>query len=82
MTLVAHPTLVNETYGVRTGKMCSLKVAINKLEIALGKNINVDFGSKQYKEREVMKPCQVYKYLTNWTPKVSLEEGFLRFLNQ
>ena len=81
MTLIAHPTLFNETYGVRTGKMCSLREAIKKLEIALGKTINVDFGSKPYKEREVMKPCQVYKYLTNWTPEVSLEEGFLRFLN-
>ena len=77
--LIKDPSIINEVYGVRTGNTHSLREAILKLEMALGKRINVDFGLKPYKDREVMDPCEVYKYLPDWTAEVSLEKGFLRF---
>lgn len=69
----------NKVYGVRTGKLNSLKEAIKILEKCLGKTIKVNFGAKPYKIREVMIPCESYDYLPNWKPYISLEEGFDRF---
>lgn len=79
-TLINNQTIVNQTYGVRTGNKCSLREAIAILEKALGKTINVDFGAKPYKNREVMNPCDGYAYLPNWVAGVSLKEGFSRFV--
>lgn len=79
LALVNTPTIINETYGVRTGVTHSLKDAIAVLSKALGKIIKVDFGLKPYKQREVMNPCDKYKYLPNWKAHVDLEDGFGRF---
>lgn len=69
----------NEIYGVRTGKTVSLKEAVAIMEKVSGRIINVDFGAKKYKDREIMKPCDKYKFLPNWKPKVSIDKGFGRF---
>lgn len=80
-TLLKNETISNETYGVRTGITYSLREAIRLLEECMGKRILVDFGAKPYKEREVMKPCDKYKYLPKWKAVVTLEEGFRRLSN-
>lgn len=78
-TLVTDNTIINEIYGVRTGVTHTLKSAITVLEKALGKRINVNYGAKTYKNREVMIPCSSYKYLPNWRAQVTLENGFKKF---
>lgn len=77
--LVNEDKFINNTYGVRTGRLVTLQEAITILEIALGKHINVVFGGKPYKEREVMSPCETYDYLPNWRAIMSVEEGFKLF---
>ena len=77
--LIEDASIMNKVYGVRTGVTHSLKEAIMVLENALGNKINVDFGAKPYKEREVMKPKSDYELLPNWSYRISLEEGFKRF---
>ena len=78
--LVNNQSLINEIYGVRTGVTYTLKDAITVLEKSLRKNINADFGVKNYKDREVMLPYDKYKYLPNWKALVTLQDGFSRFL--
>lgn len=80
-TLLENETIKNETYGVRTGVTCSLRDAISLLEDSMGERILVDFGAKPYKDREVMKPCDKYKYLPKWKAVVTLEDGFRRLSN-
>ena len=77
--MVNDDSIINETYGVRTGITHTLKDAISVLEKELGKKINVDYGFKPYKQREVMKPCTKYQYIPKWRAVVSLENGFGRF---
>ena len=48
-------------------------------ETVLGKKINVIFGGKPYRAREVMIPKANYDILPNWTCKIGLEEGFNLF---
>ncbi len=72
-------SIINEVYGVRTGVLISLKGAIEILSKSLGKTIKVDYGLKPYKVREVMRPCDIYKFLPDWKASVPIKEGFDRF---
>lgn len=80
LALMNNVSILNETYGVRTGITHSLKDAISVLEKAIGKTIHVDYGLKPYKQREVMKPCSNYKFVPYWKSTISLEDGFARFV--
>lgn len=80
LALISDASISNETYGVRTGVTHSLKDAISVFEKAIGMTINVDYGLKPYKQREVMIPCSNYKYVPNWKSTILLEEGFARFV--
>ena len=80
LALISNASILNETYGVRTGVTHSLKDAISVLEKSIGKTINVDYGLKPYKQREVMCPFSNYKFLPDWKSTVSLEDGFARFV--
>lgn len=77
--LKSDNNIENAIFGVRTGKMRTLKEIVLLFQRVLGQNINVNFGGKSYKSREVMIPCQKYKYLPGWEAIISLEEGFQRF---
>lgn len=79
--LVKEPDIVNKVFGVYSGVQRSLKEIILMYESILGKKMNVKFGGKPYKVREVMSPKSNYNILPNWSCKVSLEEGFNLFKN-
>ena len=71
----------NETYGVMTGNQLPLKSIIALFEQKMGKKINVHFGGRAYKEREVMVPCKHYNVLPNWNPKIDVLDGFCLMSN-
>lgn len=79
MALINDKAINNKVYGVRTGVMRTLRESIAILEKCLGKDINVDFGAKPYKQREIMKPYEDYLFLPNWSAMVTLNDGFSRF---
>lgn len=78
--LQKSPDIKNEIYGVYTGHRIQLKDMINLFQQIIGKKINVNFGKKPYKEREVMSPCKNYKKVPDWKAKVTLEMGLKRFI--
>ena len=73
--LSTNDDVKNEIFGVMTGTQYTLKYIISVYEQKIGKKLNVHFGGKSYKEREVMIPFEHYKVLPNWKSKISLEEG-------
>lgn len=73
--LLVSSSSSNSTYGVMTGQQHSLKDIIDMYEKVLGKKLNVNFGARMYKEREVMVPYLYYNVLPNWSAKVSIEDG-------
>ncbi|MDU1904886.1 MAG: NAD(P)-dependent oxidoreductase [Dysgonomonas sp.] len=79
--LLENNDLKNEVFGVYTDNRMQLKEIIGLLERIAGKKINVNFGGKPYKERELMHPTTKYKKLPNWDSIVSLEEGLNRLMN-
>ena len=65
----------NKTFGVMTGNQHSLKSIIALYEQMMGKKMNVHFGGRAYKEREVMVPYKHYNVLPNWNAKVMINKG-------
>ncbi len=77
--LADNKNIRNKVCGVCTGKQRTLKDLILLFERMIGKDINVNFGGKPYKSREVMKPKANYAKLPSWEARVSAEEGFSRY---
>jgi nucleoside-diphosphate-sugar epimerase len=80
----AYNHLVNgsfdyETFGVSSGHPIPLRELISTFERVTQKKINVVWGGRPYRKREVMNPWQSYKTLPNWKAEISLEEGLLRY---
>lgn len=78
-TLTESPEIRNEVYGVYTGDMRSLKDIVHTFQQILDKPINLNWGARPYKCREVMRPFDGYKILPNWKFKIKLEEGLARY---
>jgi nucleoside-diphosphate-sugar epimerase len=77
--LIENEEITNNTYGVGTGKGVSLKKLVQLFEHLTKKNINIEWGSRQYRKREVMKLWRNYETLPNWECQIDLKEGLLRY---
>ena len=77
--LIENQAEVNKIFGVSSGIQRTLKEIISIYEGAIGKKMNVVYGGKPYKTREVMIPKTNYDILPNWSCMISLEQGFKRF---
>ena len=69
------------TYGLSSGNPIILRDVIKTFEKVSGKKLNIEWGGRPYREREIMVPWTSYKTLPGWQPKISLEEGIKRFLS-
>ena len=77
--LISNTFVTNDVYGIYPSNRRQLKSIIELFAKVLDKPINVHFGGKSYKEREVMTPYDGYKKLPNWEPMIDLEEGLRKF---
>ena len=75
--LLESDDIQNETFGVMTGKQYSLKSIISLYEQKMGKKMNVHFGGRAYKAREVMVPYKHYNVLPNWNAKIMIDKGLI-----
>ncbi len=64
----------HEIYGVGSGNRLSIKDVVEMFERVSGKKINIEWGRRPYREREVMDPCR-FEVLPSWVPLIELEEG-------
>jgi CDP-3, 6-dideoxy-D-glycero-L-glycero-4-hexulose-4-reductase len=66
----------NETYALLDGESYTLKALVELVVLAVNKPIDIKWGLRQYREREVMSvPYTSYDILPGWTKKVSLRLG-------
>jgi CDP-3, 6-dideoxy-D-glycero-L-glycero-4-hexulose-4-reductase len=79
--LVSENKTAHKIYGVYTGNRISLKEMINLFQKVLQKPLDVNFGGKAYKKREIMIPAECYERFPNWKANVSLIGG-LTFFNE
>jgi nucleoside-diphosphate-sugar epimerase len=70
----------SEIYAVSSLTPISLQELVTTVSRISGKPLNVKWGAKTYRPREVMQPWTYGKQLPGWTPKISLTDGLLGYL--
>lgn len=69
-----------DVFAIRAKRSYTIKELVIIFEGVTGKKLNINFGGRPYREREVMIPWQDGNILPGWTPIVSLEEGLKSFV--
>lgn len=68
------------TYAVSSGKAIPLRDMVNKFVQISGRMVNVEWGARAYRDREVMEPWNTGKSLPGWKPQCALEIGIPKFI--
>lgn len=53
--------IINEVYGVSSGKQISLREIVENFERETGKKLKINWGARPYRKREVMEPIKSLK---------------------
>ena len=77
--LLNQTSPVNEIFGVSSGTLIPLKEIVLLFEQILGKKINLNWGARKYKAREVMSPTRAYRKLPDWKPMIPIKQGLTKF---
>ena len=64
-------------YGISSNRPLSLKDLVLVFEGVLGAKVRIDWGKREYREREVMFPWTKSAQLPGWKAEITLEEGLL-----
>jgi nucleoside-diphosphate-sugar epimerase len=67
-----------QTYAVSSGNPISLRELVETYASIVRRPVNIDWGGKPYRPREVMIPWSNGDLLPGWRARVSLEEGIKR----
>jgi len=62
-------------YAVKAEKRYTLKELVDVFEKITNKKLNINFGGRLYREREVMIPWKNGVIVPGWKPYISLEQG-------
>lgn len=68
------------TFAVTSQKPVSLKEVVHIYEEVCKKKLNINWGARPYRNREVMVPWNKGNILPNWKAAVQLEEGIRKLL--
>jgi nucleoside-diphosphate-sugar epimerase len=79
--LTAVQEVKDEVYAISSGHPIRLQDLVQAFEQATGRRLQIVWGGRPYRKREIMVPWNQGAALPNWTAKVSLQEGIKRFMN-
>ena len=66
---------ISSNFSVFSNKSLSLKDVVTIYSRISGKVINVEWGGKSYRPREIMDPKPLHGLVPSWVQEVSLEHG-------
>jgi nucleoside-diphosphate-sugar epimerase len=69
------------SYAISSGNPLPLTELVAAFEQAIGKKLNIDFGAREYRPREVMVPWNTGQTLPGWRPLIDLQTGIKRYLD-
>lgn len=69
-----------KNFSISNQQKMSLKEVANLFQKIASKKINIVWGATAYREREIMKPWMEGEQIIGWEPKISLEVGIKRIL--
>lgn len=70
-----------ESYGVSSGRPIALGELVEVYAKVSGRRLEIDWGGRPYRNREVMVPWSMGPSLPGWHPSISLKEGIRRLLD-
>jgi len=68
------------SYAVSSGKPIRLRDLVRVCETVLGQSLNIVWGGRAYRPREMMRPWDRGIPLPNWSPKIDLLDGIKKVL--
>lgn len=77
--LTSNCSIDFEQFGVASGRKIRLRDLIEIFEKVTSKKINVCWGGRGYRKREVMELWSGYKLLPDWECTISLEDGLSKY---
>ena len=69
---------VNAVFGVYSEEEYSLQRIVRLFEEVNNCCLNIHWGKKEYRKRELMQPKYLYPCLPNWSAKIKLNDGLKR----
>ncbi len=70
------------SFAVRSQERMTLKELAAVFEEVTGKSLNIRWGQRDYREREVFNPWDQGPTVPGWQPRVSLREGIVKTFKQ
>lgn len=67
-------------FALRSGRTVSLRELVALVEQAGGKPLDVRWGARPYRPREIMRPASPHPSLPGWLPAISLEAGLRQLI--
>jgi len=80
--LLRNEQVKYKIFGISSGYEISLKDLIRLFEDVTGEKLNIIWGGREYRKREVIKLWRGYEGLPNWKCKIKLKDGLLRYKGQ
>lgn len=77
-----HPEVKNgDVFTVKANKRFTLKELASIFEETTKSKLNINWGGREYREREVMIPWESGILVPGWEPQVSIEQGIGNIVN-
>lgn len=73
--LLNKPEIKNEVFNVSTGKLILVKDLVELIQQRFNIRLNVNFGGRAYRDREIMIPNRLFPMLPNWSPLINIQDG-------
>lgn len=70
-----------EDFALASGRHLSLRELVATIEKIKGRSLNVKWGARPYRRREVMVPWSNGRVLPGWESQISLEQGLAELIN-
>jgi nucleoside-diphosphate-sugar epimerase len=70
------------TYAVSARERFSLRALADEVAAAMGSPLNIEWGARPYRQREVMLPWEGGMPVPGWQPRISLREGLAHILTE
>lgn len=81
VALIANPCVpLSAKYSVAARESVSLRSVVELFARLANCNLNIQWGAREYRAREIMDPKPIYDTVPGWTPCYSLEEGIRELL--
>lgn len=64
-----------KTFAIKASRIITLRELAKIFEKAVNTKLNIRWGRRKYKEREVMTPWSKGKAVPGWKPRVSIYNG-------